>query len=136
MSKDVRVRRGWLKGMYIYTIIGAGGLGLGIIIAPDIVRITFGWPVQDPIVLGICGCIYLAFGLLSILGLRSPLKFSPVLLLQLTYKLLWFIGVILPLLLKGSLPPHAVVYMVIFATYVIGDLIAIPFSYVFNKQTD
>jgi hypothetical protein len=122
--------------MYIYTIIGAGGLGLGIIIAPDIVQITFGWPVQDPIVLGICGCVYLAFGLLSILGLRSPLKFSPVLLLQLTYKLLWFIGVILPLLLKGSLPPHAVVYMVIFATYVIGDLIAIPFSYVFTKQTD
>lgn len=136
MSKDVRVRWGWLKAMYIYTIIGAGGLGLGIIIAPDVVRSMFGWPAQDLIVLGICGSVYLAFGLLSILGLRSPLKFSPVLLLQLTYKLLWFIGVILPLLLKGSLPQHAVVYMVIFATYVIGDLIAIPFSYVFNKQTD
>jgi len=136
MGNQIKIRYGWLKGMYIYTIIGAGGLGLGIIIAPDIVRITFGWPVQDPIVLGICGCVYLAFGLLSILGLRSPLKFSPVLLLQLTYKLLWFIGVILPLLLKGSLPPHAVVYTVIFAIYVIGDLIAIPFSYVFTKQTD
>ena len=136
MSKDINVRWGWLKAIYIYTIIGAGGLGLGIIIAPDVVRSTFGWPVQDPIVLGICGSVYVAFGLLSILGLRSPLKFSPVLLLQLTYKLVWFIGVILPLLLEGKLPPHAGVYMAIFATYIIGDLIAIPFSYVFGKEED
>jgi hypothetical protein len=134
MSKNINVRWGWLKGMYIYTIIGAGGLGLGIIIIPDVVRSMFGWPAQDPIVLGICGSVYLAFGLLSILGLRSPLKFVPVLLLQLTYKLVWFIGVILPLLLEGKFPPYAVVYVVIFATYIIGDLIAIPFSYVFAKQ--
>ena len=31
MSKDISVRWSWLKGMYIYTIIGAGGFGLGII---------------------------------------------------------------------------------------------------------
>jgi hypothetical protein len=136
MSKEINVRWGWLKVMYIYTIIGAGGLGLGIIIAPDVVRSTFGWPVQDPIVLGICGSAYLGFALLSILGLWSPLKFAPVLLLQLTYKIVWFIGVILPLLVQGNLPLYGVVYVVIFATYIIGDLIAIPFSYVFTNQTD
>lgn len=27
MSQELKVRWGWLKGMYIYTIIGAGGLG-------------------------------------------------------------------------------------------------------------
>ena len=136
MSKDKNVRWGWLKGMYIYTIVGAGGFGLGIIMMPDVMRSMFDWPSQDPIVLGITGSVYVSFALLSILGLRSPLKFSPVLLLQLGYKVIWFIGVILPILVTGTFPTYAIVYVVIFATYIIGDLIAIPFSYVFAKQAD
>ena len=65
-----------------------------------------------------------------------PLKFAPVLLLQLTYKVAWFIGVLLPILVAERFPAYAVVYVVIFATYIIGDLIAIPFSYIFGKQAD
>ena len=136
MSQDNKVRWGWLKGMYIYTIVGAGGFGLGIITMPDAIRTIFGWPDQDPIVLGVTGSVYLSFALLSILGLRSPLKFAPVLLLQLSYKLVWFIGVILPIVMTAKFPSYAILYVVIFATYIIGDLIAIPFSYVFGKQAD
>ena len=136
MSQDNKVRWGWLKGMYIYTIVGAGGFGLGIITMPDVMRSMFGWPGQDPIVLGVTGSVYLSFALLSILGLRSPLKFAPVLLLQLSYKLVWFIGVILPIVMTAKFPSYAILYVVIFATYIIGDLIAIPFSYVFAKQAD
>ena len=136
MSQDNKVRWGWLKGMYIYTIVGAGGFGLGIITMPDAIRTMFGWPDQDPIVLGITGSVYLSFALLSILGLRSPLKFAPVLLLQLSYKLVWFIGVILPIVMTAKFPSYAILHVVIFATYIIGDLIAIPFSYVFAKQAD
>jgi hypothetical protein len=29
MSKDINVRWGWLKGMYLYTIFGAGGIWVG-----------------------------------------------------------------------------------------------------------
>ena len=136
MSKNPNVRWGWLKGMYIYTIVGAGGVGLGIIFMPDVMRSIFGWPGQDPIVLGVCGSVYFSFALISILGLRSPLKFSLILLLQLTYKVVWFIGVILPILIAGKFPTYAILYVVIYATYIIGDLIAIPFSYVFAKQPD
>ena len=136
MSQNNNVRWGWLKGMYIYTIVSAGGFGLGVIIMPDVMRSIFGWPSQDPIVFGVTGSVYLAFALLSILGLRSPLKFAPVLLLQLTYKVVWFIGVILPILVTARFPTYAIMYVVIFATYIIGDLIAIPFSYVFAKQSD
>jgi hypothetical protein len=136
MSKDINVRWGWLKVMYICTIICAGGFGLGIIIMPDVMRSTFGWPGQDPIVLGVTGSINLSFAFLCVLGLRSPLKFSPILLLELSYKLIWFIGVVLPLLLGDKFPTYAIMYVVIFATFIIGDLIAIPFSYVFAKQTD
>jgi hypothetical protein len=136
MSKELKVRWGWLKGMYIYTIIGAGGVGLGILVMPDGMRSMFGFPSQDPIAFGVLGSAFVAFGLLSILGLRSPLKFAPILLLQLCYKVVWFIGVILPILFAGKFPNYALIYVVIFATYIIGDLIAIPFSYVFAKQSD
>ena len=134
MSAKTNVRWGWLKLMYIYTIVGAGGFGLGILIIPDTMPSIFGWPSQDSIVFGVTGSVYLSFGLLSILGLRSPLRFSPVLLLQLSYKVVWFIGVVLPLLVTGNFPLYAVVHVVIFASYIAGDLIAIPFSYVFGKE--
>ena len=136
MSKDIKIRSGWLKGMYIYTIAGAGGLGLGMIVVPEMIKLMFSWPVEEPIALGIVASVYVAFGLLSILGLRSPLKFVPVLVLQLCYKSVWFIGVILPLLLTSQFPGYAIPIVIIFATYIIGDLIAIPFTYVFAKQSD
>ena len=135
MAQEYKVRWGWLKGMYIYTIIGAGGFGLGIIIMPESMRSIFGWPSQDPIVFGVVGSVYLSFALLSILGLRSPLKFTPVLLLSLSYKVVWFIGVIPPLLLAGKFPAYGLLYVVVFASYLIGYLIAIPFSYVFAVQS-
>lgn len=135
MAEDVNVRLGWLKGMYIYTIVGAGGAGLGIIAIPEVMRSVLGWPHQDQIAIGITGSVYLAFALLSLLGLRSPLKFTPVLMLQLTYKVVWLIGVILPMLFAGRFPQYALLFTVIFVTYIIGDLIAIPFSYVFAKQS-
>jgi hypothetical protein len=136
MPKDSNIRWGWLTFMYWYTIVGAGGFGLGIITIPDTMRSVFGWPSQDPIVYGITGSVYVAFGILSVFGLRSPLKFVPILLLQLCYKSIWFIGVILPMLVSGKFPSHGLLSVIVFATYIIGDLIAIPFSYVFEKQKD
>lgn len=134
MSNEINVRWGWLKLMYILTIVIAGGGGLGVIFFPDVARMSFGMPKQDPVVFGVTGSVYLAFGILSILGLRSPLKFVPILVLQLCYKVIWFVGVILPLLFSGLFPMYGISMVVIFAIFVIGDLIAIPFSYVFTKQ--
>jgi hypothetical protein len=134
MSQDLKVRWGWLKVMYIYTIVVAGGFGLGVIIIPNVMKAMFRWPSQDPIVYGVTGSVYVAFGLLSILGLRSPLKFVPILLLQLAYKAVWFIGIVVPLLALGQFPLYALLHVVIFASYIVGDLIAIPFPYVFEKQ--
>lgn len=134
MDKDIKVRWGWLKIMYYYTIFGAGVSGLGMIVIPERMISWFGYPTQDPIVYGIAGSVYLAFGILSILGLRSPLKFTPVLLLQLLYKTIWFVGIIIPIFIAGQFPPHALMLVVIFLSYIIGDLIAIPFPYVFSRD--
>jgi hypothetical protein len=136
MTKDTKIRWGWIKGMYVYTIIVAGLFGLGIIVIPETIKSSFTWPVEEPVAFGIIGSVYLAFGLLSVLGLRSPLKFVPVLLLQLFYKSIWFIGVVLPLLVTSHFPSYAIPTVIIFATFIIGDLIAIPFSYVFAKESN
>jgi hypothetical protein len=127
VNQDSAVRWGWLRGMYVYTIVGAGGVGLGILLAPKAIISLFGLPSQEPITFGITGSVYLAFALLSVLGLRSPLEFAPILLLQLTYKTAWLIGVIIPALIAGTFPGITLV-VVIYLTYIAGDLIAIPFS--------
>ena len=135
MSEDRGVRFGWLRLMYVWTIVGAGGFGLMALFAPSLMESAMAFPAQDPFLRGVLGSVYVAFGILSILGLRSPLKFVPVLFLQLCYKAIWFIAVLLPRLLGGQFPIHAMVLALIFATYVIGDLIAIPFGRLFAKET-
>jgi hypothetical protein len=90
----------------------------------------------DAVTYGVASSPFLAFALLAILGLRAPLKFVPTLFMQLTYKVVWFIGVFLPLLVTGKFPADEIITVVIFALTIVGDVIAIPFSYVFAKQPD
>jgi len=131
VSETSKIRRGWLKGMYIYTLVLAGGLGVGMLAAPRSTASALGVPYEDPIIFGVAGSVYVAFGLLSLFGLRAPVRFAPVLLLQLAYKSIWLACVALPLALKGQFPRHALTFVIIFATYIIGDLVAIPFSRLF-----
>jgi hypothetical protein len=135
MTNVEGIRWGWLKGMYILTIVVAGGFGLGMIFAPSILQSAFG-NACDPITFGIVGSVYLAFAVLALLGLRDPLKFVPVLLLQLIYKTIWFIGVVFPLLVTGRFPASGIPTVIIFGLTIVGDLIAIPFRYVFAKKPD
>jgi hypothetical protein len=83
------------------------------VFAPNTIISIFGWPSQDPIVFGVVGSVYTIRPLIHI-GLRSPLKFVPVLLLQLFYKIIWFLGVALPLVLDGQFPAHIYIFAAIF----------------------
>jgi hypothetical protein len=134
MVEKSKIRFGWLKVMYLWTIIGAGGCGLGILATPETMRALMGYPAQDPLLLGITASLFLAFGIVSVLGFLSPLKFVPVLMAQLTYKVIWYLFVLLPAFLAGKVPVYGWILAGIFATYVIGDLIAIPFPYVFERE--
>ena len=133
MARPAVIRQGWMRFMYLYTILGAGGFGLGIVTMPEPMKAALRWPGDEPIALGIVGSVYVAFGALSVLGLRDPLKFVPVLLLQLCYKSVWFVAVVLPLLIRGRFPDYGLVTAAVFATYIVGDLIAIPFSYLLAR---
>ena len=133
MFSSQSIRWDWLKAVYILTMVVAGGLGLGIIIAPSTATFLLGVSC-DVAQYGIIGSVYFAFGVLSILGLRYPLRFVPVLLLQLVYKLAWLIGIALPLFLQGRLPESEAPTVIIFVITVALDLVAIPFRYLFAKQ--
>lgn len=133
MDADIHVRWGWLKGMYLYTLFGAGGFGLAMLVLPRTVQSAFGYPPQDPVVFGLYASALLASGLTAIPALRWPLKFLPLLLLQLVYKPVWLAVVAIPLFLKGQFPLYVVFISAIFLTYIIGDLIAIPFRYLFSN---
>jgi hypothetical protein len=135
MAQD-GIRWRWLTFMYIYTAVVAGGFGLGMLAAPATVESLFGMPAQEPILTGLSGSIFLAFGLVCLLGLRARLKYCPILLAELAYKLIWLGGVVLPLAARGEFPSWAAAQVVIFVTFVVGDLVAIPFRYLFRREAD
>jgi len=134
VSNHSEIRFKWLRGMYIYTIVGAGSFGLGMLFAPGLISIIFGIPFKEPIVYGIAGSTFLAFAFVSIFGLYSPLKYVPVLFLQLCYKSAWFLFIVIPLIFTGQFPLYALVPAILFATYIIGDIIALPFKHLFAKN--
>jgi hypothetical protein len=134
MANNDSIRWGWLKAMYLYTLVGAGGSGFMMLFLPGTFQSVFRFPAQDLPGLGLYGSFALASGLVAILALRSPLKFVPMLLIQLVYKPIWLAVVAIPLFLKGQFPTHVVMISAIFLTYIIGNLIAIPFSYLFAKK--
>lgn len=74
-SIDSGIRWKWLKFMYLHTVVSAGLLRLGVVIAPDFMMSMMEWPLQDPVIFGVFGSVYVAFGLTSLFGLRFPLKF-------------------------------------------------------------
>jgi len=128
------VRLKLLKFMYLWTFFIAGVIGILIIFAPILAQSSLGLSKQDPIMFGILGSLWMAFGLLSLVGFfRDPIKFLPVLMLQFTYKVIWYIGVVIPVAITSGLQFHAIVMVIIFATYIIGDLLVIPFNYIFAK---
>lgn len=128
MSDDL-VRVEWrLRVMYVLTIAIAGPFGVGNLVAPEWMRSTFSLPAQDPVVFSIASSVYLAFAVVAALGLRAPLVFAPVLLLQLLYKSIWLVGGFLPLLASGAFPDSAWLNLVIFVGFIGGDLWALPFD--------
>ena len=135
MGENYKVRWGWDK-VYVYLYhCCCRGVRSGNDLIPRNHTDNFSVAGKRADQLWSCGqCLMWDFGLVSVLGLRSPLKFAPILLLQLTYKVIWFIAIVLPLLVAGRLPNFAILMSVLFASFIVGDLIAIPFPYVFAKQ--
>jgi hypothetical protein len=125
MEERSSIRWGWF---------GAGGFGSAMLAFPKTVQTLLRCPAQDPVLFKAYGAVLFAAGLMAIPALRAPRKFIALLLLQLVYKPIWLAVAAIPLFLKGQFPLYVVVIAVVFLTYIVGDLIAIPFSYLFSKD--
>jgi len=119
--------------MYAYTILTGGIIGLPLLLAPGTMLPALGMPTEEPFLAGIVYSVWLAEAVLSAFGLRYPVNFAPVLLLQLTYKLIWLVGIIIPHLVTSQLPTFAMTTSALYVTFVIGDIIAIPWRHIFAK---
>ncbi len=128
MEPPLAVHSARLRFAYWYTILGAGAFGVVIIVAPGAFERLFAMPSQDPYVIGILGSVWLAFAALAALGLRAPLDFSPILLLQLAYKSVWLVAVLLPRLIAGGVPGYAWICAAVWGSYIAVDLATIPFT--------
>ena len=73
-----------LRAMYLLVSIG-----LGVVIWPQILFQSQQWELKQ----GVVVCMLGAFQLMALLGLRYPLQMLPVLLWELSWKLLW-LGVV------------------------------------------
>lgn len=134
MSQTADVRWGWLKAMYMITIFIAGAFGLGIVLAPELIKARL-HTTCDVIPYGMLGAVWLAMGIVAIFGLRDPLKFVPLLLVQLIYKSVWVASIAIPMWMAGTFATKDTVTAALFGLVIVGDLIAIPFRYLFARPS-
>jgi len=124
-----------LKILYIYTAITTIPFGFSILFFSDLWYSLFGIAKQEQIIFGIVGSMWIAFGLLSAWGYHFPIKFIPILMMQFFYKVIWIIGVFLPLIFSGNVSMLSIVLLLTFLTYVIPDIIIIPWK-TFTSKTN
>ncbi len=132
-SEKVSFHPNWLRVMYVINIFLTGGIAVLIIAAPSTAAALFSAPAQEPLFSGYASSFMLGMAIFSILGLRSPLKFSPLLFLQAIVKIIWFIAILIPTLVAGPLSTWGIELAALFIMYIIGDLIATPYKYMFKK---
>ena len=117
-----------LKLMYIYTIITTIIFGLSILVMPVLWFSLTDLTVQNQYIFGIVGSVWLAFSISSILGLRNPMKFIAILVLQFIYKVVWIFLVFLPQLIISGPSIVSIILFITFLTFIIPDIFIIPWN--------
>ncbi len=82
---------------------------------------------------GVAYSFWAVYAIMMGFGLRYPIKFLPLIILQLFYKSVWILIVALPLKTAGQLDVDSVDMLQSFAIAVVIDLIVIPWPYVFRN---
>ncbi|MTI20048.1 hypothetical protein E1176_03350 [Fulvivirga sp. RKSG066] len=80
---------------------------------------------------GVTISFWAAFSLLNLFGIRFPLKFVPILLLQLLYKSAWIIGTYLPAQNSGSLDEDLRSFFWVCIAGIALNLLIIPWKFVY-----
>ncbi len=133
MLENLDVSLNWMRFMYVYAIVGAGVVGLIVLLAPSFAaKHIFSGTVEPNIAMSVLGSIWLAVGALAVFGLFYPVQFSPLFVVQLIYKSVWLLFVALPMVVSGRAKSLPLVMTILFVFWVIGLPFAIPFRQLFG----
>ena len=117
-----------LKIIYIANIIVAGWISISSLFFPKTAATTvFQNAYQPTEVIRLVGCLWLAIAVLSVLGLWKPISFSPILLVQLIYKGMWLLVVVLPALKNNQPFPTGM------ALFFVVWVVVLPFVIPWNE---
>ena len=134
-EKNTRASVVWMRVMYLIAIVGAGAVGLTMLLAPRLAsQYVFVGATQVDNYLRILAALWLTLGITSVLGLFQPIKFSVIFLIQLIYKSTWLIGVAIPSIVRGHREPGLLFLTMLFALWVVGLLFAVPFQYLLKHH--
>jgi hypothetical protein len=133
-AAPVGVRWGWLRGMYAANVLGAGVPGALIVLAPGWARENMVGAEQDPVTFGMLGAVWLAIGLLSLVGLRHPLPLAGIFAVQIVYKSVWIVAVALPRLVAGERLADVVPFAIFFGIVVACWLVGAPLAYLLGRR--
>lgn len=105
-------------------------MALGLVITrwPLLIGHDASWPLMD----GVVVCMLVALSLLFFLGVRYPVKLIPVLLFEMTWKVIWLSTVALPLWLAGELN-GATASVAINCSLVVVVLTILPWPYLVRQ---
>jgi hypothetical protein len=104
------------------------GVGLAIVKWPILVQNVRDLPVME----GVVACLLTGMSLLAFLGLRYPVRMLPILLFEVTWKLIWLAAVAVPHLVAGDINDET--SSVLFScSFVVVILAVIPWPYTWNR---
>ena len=108
-----------------YLILGGG---LVVYKWPQLFRHDHPWPLMTSVVI----CLLAGMSIIALLGLRYPVKMLPILLFEVTWKLIWLAAVALPLWLHHEMDADAR-ELTGEILWVVVILAVIPWRYVFAE---
>lgn len=122
MTEVSTIRTYALRVVYLLNFVGLGMTAWPAVVSPE-----------KPLGLldGVAFSFWAAFSVLMGFGLRYPLQMLPLLLLQLSYKVVWLLAVALPLWSAGQWDSSATGLTRVFVAPVVVDLLVIPWAYVY-----
>jgi hypothetical protein len=104
------------------------GVGLAIVKWPVLIQNVQSLPVME----GVVVCLLTAMSLLAFLGLRYPVRMLPILLFEVTWKVIWIAAVALPHLVSDDM--NAATSEVLFScSFVVIILAVIPWRYAWRR---
>ena len=103
-------------------------MGLAIVKWPVLIQNAPSLPVMD----GVVACLLTAMSLLTFLGLRYPVRMLPILLFEVTWKVIWIAAVAVPHLVSGDMT--AAMREVLFnCSFVVIIIAVIPWRYSWRR---